>query len=42
VPQPFNIWMNIPVRPDGSIDWLPPVAKRGDQVELRAEIEVNA
>ena len=39
VPQPFNIWMNIPVRPDGSIDWLPTVSKPGDRVELRAEMD---
>jgi uncharacterized protein YcgI (DUF1989 family) len=39
VPQPFNVWMNIPVRPDGSIDWLPTVSKPGDRVELRAEMD---
>ena len=38
VPQPFNIWMNIPVRADGSIDWLPTVSKPDDQVTLRAEM----
>jgi len=35
VPQPFNLWMNIPIRPDGSIDWLPPVSSPGDYVDLR-------
>ena len=39
VPQPFNLWMNIPVAGDGSIDWLPPVSKAGDQVGLRAEMD---
>lgn len=39
VPQPFNVWMNIPVHPDGSIDWLPTVAKPGDRVVLRAETD---
>ena len=39
VPQPFNIWMNIPVQADGSIDWLPTVSERGDQVTLRAEMD---
>jgi len=39
VPQPFNIWMNIPVRADGSINWLPTVSKPGDQVTLRAEMD---
>lgn len=37
VPQPFNVWMNIPVRADGSIDWLPPVTKPGDRIALRAD-----
>lgn len=40
VPQPFNLWMNIPVKPDYSVDWLPPVAKAGDYVEIRAEMDV--
>ena len=39
VPQPFNVWMNIPVRQDGSIDWLPTVSKPGDRVTLRAEMD---
>lgn len=40
VPQPFNLWMNIPVAQDWRIQWLPPVAKAGDQVRLRAEMDV--
>ena len=39
VPQPFNVWMNIPVAADGSIDWLPTVARPGDRVVLRAEMD---
>ncbi len=39
VPQPFNVWMNIPVRPDGAIAWLAPVAMPGDRVGLRAEMD---
>jgi uncharacterized protein YcgI (DUF1989 family) len=39
VPQPFNIWMNIPVHADGSIDWLPTVSRPGDRVTLRAEMD---
>ena len=31
--------MNIPVRADGSIDWLPTVSKLGDRVTLRAEMD---
>lgn len=38
-PQPFNIWMNIPVAADRSIDWLPPVSSPGDRVGLRAEMD---
>ncbi len=40
VPQPFNLWMNIPVKPDYSVEWLPPVSKAGDYVEIRAEMGV--
>jgi uncharacterized protein YcgI (DUF1989 family) len=39
VPQPFNVWMNIPVMPDGAIDWLPTVSRPGDRVTLRAEMD---
>ena len=39
VPQPFNLWMNIPVAADGAIAWLPPVARPGDQVVLRADMD---
>ena len=38
-PSPFNIWMNIPVAPDGSTSWEPPVSKAGDYVILRAEVD---
>lgn len=37
VPAPFNIWMNVPVRPDGSTRFVPPVSKPGDQITFRAE-----
>ncbi|SAL33308.1 urea carboxylase-associated protein 1 [Caballeronia cordobensis] len=39
VPQPFNLWMNIPVKADYSIDWLPPVSKSGDYVDIKATID---
>ena len=39
VPSPLNLWMNIPIAPDLSIDWRPPVARPGDQVLLRAEMD---
>ncbi|WP_323127637.1 urea carboxylase-associated family protein [Acinetobacter rathckeae] len=38
VPQPLNLWMNIPVNPDNTISWLPTVSKAGDYIEIRAEL----
>jgi len=40
VPAPLNLWMNIPIKEDGSVEWLAPVSKPGDYVELRAEMDV--
>ena len=37
VPAPLNLWMNIPVAPDSTIQFLPTVAKPGDHVTFRAE-----
>lgn len=42
VPQPFNIWMNIPVKPDWSVDWLPPVSRPGDRAVMRARMDLIA
>ncbi|MEM6890813.1 MAG: urea carboxylase-associated family protein [Pseudomonadota bacterium] len=42
VPAPFNIWMNIPIAPDGGVHFAPPVSKAGDLVALRAEAHVIA
>lgn len=39
-PSPFNVWMNIPVGPDGSIQFLPTVTKPGDSLSLRAEMDL--
>jgi N-carbamoyl-L-amino-acid hydrolase len=39
VPQPFNLWMNIPIKPDYSIDWLAPVSKAGDHVDIKAVMD---
>jgi uncharacterized protein YcgI (DUF1989 family) len=39
VPSPLNLWMNIPIMGDGSIDWKEPVSKPGDYVVLKAEID---
>ena len=40
VPQPLNLWMNIPVSPEGRISWRQPLSKPGDYVVLRAEMDV--
>jgi len=38
-PSPLNLWMNIPIRPDGSLSFEPPVSRRGDYVVLQAEMD---
>ena len=38
-PSPWNLFMNIPVKPDGSLSFEPPVCKRGGYVLLRAEMD---
>lgn len=40
VPSPLNMWMNIPVSHDYSIEFRPTVSKPGDYVVLRAEMDV--
>lgn len=42
VPQPFNLWMNIPVAPDWSVQWLAPVANPGDSISMRARMDTIA
>jgi uncharacterized protein YcgI (DUF1989 family) len=37
VPQPINLFMNIPVRADGSIGWEPALTRPGDSITFRAE-----
>jgi uncharacterized protein YcgI (DUF1989 family) len=39
VPQPFNVWMNIPVAVDGGIEFRPTVSAPGDRVTLVAEMD---
>ena len=39
-PSPWNVWMNIPVAHDGSIEFMPTVSKPGDYVVLRPEMDV--
>ena len=38
-PSPWNLFMNIPVRADGSLGFEPPVCGPGDYVLLRAEMD---
>ena len=38
-PSPWNLFMNIPVGPDGSVSFEPPVSKPGDHLTLRAEMD---
>ncbi|WP_287780718.1 urea carboxylase-associated family protein [Oceanibaculum sp.] len=40
VPQPLNLWMNIPITEGGKTEFLPTVSKAGDHVLLRAEMDV--
>jgi uncharacterized protein YcgI (DUF1989 family) len=39
VPQPINLFMNIPVLGDGELGWEPAPTQAGDSVTLRAEID---
>lgn len=39
VPSPFNLWMNIPIAPDGSLGWGEPVSKPGDHVTFKAAMD---
>lgn len=38
-PSPWNLFMNIPVGPDGALTFQPPACGPGDQVLLRAEMD---
>jgi uncharacterized protein YcgI (DUF1989 family) len=38
----FNVFMNVELRPDGSFTILAPTAKKGDYIDLRAEMDVLA
>ena len=40
IPCAFNIFMNVPVAPDGSIRVDPPVSRPGDFIRLRAEMDL--
>ncbi len=38
-PSPFNLWMNVPVGQDGSLEIKAPVSGPGDYVVLQAELD---
>ena len=42
VPDPFNLWMNIPVSPQGRISWEAPVSSAGNSIVMRAETNIIA
>jgi uncharacterized protein len=39
VPQPVNLFMNIPVAHDGALDWLPAPTRRGDAVTFVSQVD---
>lgn len=39
VPQPVNVFMNIPVRDDGRLSWLPAPSRPGDAVTFSAVMD---
>ena len=36
VPDPFNLWMNIPITPEGATSFEPTVSSAGDRFVMRA------
>lgn len=40
VPQPINLFMNTPVLPDGNVRWLATRTQAGDQITLRALMDI--
>lgn len=40
IPCAFNVFMNVPVAPDGKLRVDPPISKPGDYVRLRAEMDL--
>lgn len=39
-PAPFNLFMNVPVAPDGTLDRAPPLARPGDRVRLASRMDL--
>ena len=40
IPYTFNIFMNVPISPEGTIEVIAPVSKPGDFIDLRAEMDL--
>jgi uncharacterized protein len=40
VPVAFNCFMNVPIRPDGSFDVLPPLSGPGDYIRFEAKMDL--
>lgn len=40
IPYTFNIFMNVPISPDGNIEVIAPISKPGDFIDLRAEMDL--
>ncbi|UVI39323.1 urea carboxylase-associated family protein [Qipengyuania spongiae] len=40
IPTAFNVFMNVPLKADGSLSVEPPVSKPGDFIRLRAEMDL--
>lgn len=40
IPQPINLFMDIPIEADGALGWRPAPTRPGDSVTLRAEMDV--
>jgi uncharacterized protein YcgI (DUF1989 family) len=40
VPSPLNLFMNVPVSPDGRLAFAPPTSEPGQHVSLRAEMDL--
>lgn len=39
VPQPVNVFMQVPVTADDTLDWLPATTAPGDSITFRAELD---
>jgi uncharacterized protein YcgI (DUF1989 family) len=39
VPQPINVFMRIPVEPNGTLRWLPAASRAGDAITFMAETD---